>query len=60
MRFKVTTQLHDIFFSEMFATEWEALRQAMAWSKAKLGEVCITDRGITYSLDEFADRIVAG
>jgi len=32
MRFKVTTQLDDIFFSEMFATEWEALRQAMAWS----------------------------
>ena len=39
MRFKVTTQLDDIFFSEMFATEWEALRQAMGWSKAKLGEV---------------------
>jgi hypothetical protein len=57
MRFKVTTRLSDIFFSETFDTELEALAQAKAWTKAKLGEVVISCNGVTYTLEEFTAKI---
>lgn len=58
MRFKVTTRLEDINFTETFDTKLEALRQATAWSKANLGDVSISDGETTYTPDEFASKVI--
>ncbi len=47
MPLKVTTRLDEIYFTETFDTELEALAQARAWTKAGRGEVEITHHGMT-------------
>jgi hypothetical protein len=57
MPVKVTTRLDDIVFTEAFDTELEALAQARAWTKARIGQVAITHNGMTYTPEEFAVRM---
>lgn len=58
-RYRATFRVNDVIFSDTFATQEEAFKQAKAWVKAGLTDVSLTDGEREYPFEDFIGKVPA-
>ena len=56
-RYRATFRVNDIVFTDTFATQEEAFKQAKAWAEAGLTDVSVTDGEREYPFADFVGKV---
>jgi hypothetical protein len=56
-RYRATFRVNDVVFTDTFATQEEAFKQAKAWAEAGLMDVSLTDGEREYPFEDFVRRV---
>jgi hypothetical protein len=58
-RYRATFRVNDVVFTDTFATQEEAFKQAKAWAEAGLTDVSLTDGEREYPFEDFVRKVPA-